>query len=47
MTLPALSDLDGVEGARVLARLDLNVPIADGTVQDDTRIVAALASAPR
>lgn len=44
MTLPALADLDGIDGARVLARLDLNVPIADGTVQDDTRIVAALAT---
>jgi len=42
MTLPALADLDGVEGARVLTRLDLNVPVADGEVQDDTRIVAAL-----
>jgi len=42
MTLPALSDLDGVEGAPVLTRLDLNVPVADGKVQDDTRIVAAL-----
>ena len=42
MTLPALSDLDGIEGARVLTRLDLNVPVADGKVQDDTRIVAAL-----
>ncbi len=42
MTLPVLADLVGVEGARVLIRLDLNVPIADGVVQDDTRIVAAL-----
>ena len=42
MTIPALADLDGVEGARVLTRLDLNVPVADGEVQDDTRIVAAL-----
>ena len=42
MSLPALSDLDGIEGARVLTRLDLNVPVADGRVQDDTRIVAAL-----
>ena len=42
MTLPVLADLDGVEGARVLTRLDLNVPIADGVVQDDTRIIAAL-----
>lgn len=42
MSLPALIDLDGLEGARVLARLDLNVPVADGRVLDDTRIVAAL-----
>jgi phosphoglycerate kinase len=42
VTLPALTDLDGVEGARVLTRLDLNVPVADGKIQDDTRIVAAL-----
>jgi len=42
MTTPALADLDGVEGARVLTRLDLNVPIDDGRVQDDTRIVAAI-----
>ncbi len=42
MTLPALADLESLDGARVIARLDLNVPIADGTIQDDTRIVAAL-----
>ena len=42
MTLPALADLTDIEGARVLTRLDLNVPVADGVVQDDTRIVAAL-----
>jgi len=42
MTLPVLADLDGIEGARVLTRLDLNVPVADGVVQDDTRIIAAL-----
>ncbi len=42
MTLPVLADLDGVEGARVLTRLDFNVPISDGVVQDDTRIIAAL-----
>jgi len=42
MTLPVLADLDGIEGARVLTRLDLNVPVADGVVQDDTRIMAAL-----
>ena len=42
MTLPALADLDGVEDARVLTRLDLNVPVANHEVLDDTRIVAAL-----
>ena len=42
MTLPVLADLDEVEGARVLTRLDLNVPLNDGVVQDDTRIMAAL-----
>ncbi len=44
MTTPALADLEGIEGARVLARLDLNVPIANGEVQDDTRILAAVAT---
>jgi len=42
MTTPALADLEGIEGARVLTRLDLNVPIANGEVQDDTRILAAV-----
>ena len=42
MTLPALGDLENLDGAHVLARLDLNVPVADGRVMDDTRIVAAL-----
>lgn len=42
MSLPALGDLVDVKGSRVLARLDLNVPVRDGVVLDDTRIVAAL-----
>lgn len=42
MSLAALADLRDLNGARVLARLDLNVPVADGAVLDDTRIKAAL-----
>jgi len=42
MSLPPLDDLEGMAGERVLARLDLNVPVRDGEVLDDTRIVAAL-----
>ncbi len=42
MSLPSLAELENVGGARVLARLDLNVPVRDGEVLDDTRIVAAL-----
>ncbi len=42
MSLPTLDQLRDVGGGRVLARLDLNVPIADGEVLDDSRITAAL-----
>ena len=42
MSLPALADLEELAGARILARLDLNVPVKDGRVEDDSRITGAL-----
>jgi phosphoglycerate kinase len=42
MSLPSLADLEDLDGAKVLLRLDLNVPVSDGVVQDTTRIDAAL-----
>jgi phosphoglycerate kinase len=42
VSLPVLADLKDLDGARVLARLDLNVPVSGGEVLDDTRITAAL-----
>jgi phosphoglycerate kinase len=46
VAIPTLDDLfrapGGVRGARVLLRADLNVPLEDGRIRDDTRIRASL-----
>ena len=39
-----LDDMGDVQGKRVLVREDLNVPMADGRVTDDTRLRATIAT---
>ena len=43
-TFKTLDDIGEVAGKRVLVREDLNVPMADGQVTDDTRLRATLAT---
>lgn len=44
MALPDLDGLlaDGVRGQRVLVRADLNVPLSNGTIRDDSRVRASV-----
>jgi phosphoglycerate kinase len=42
MDLPRLEDLPLKKGQRALVRVDLNVPLRDGVVEDDLRISTAL-----
>jgi phosphoglycerate kinase len=42
MAFRTLDDLGDITGKRALVRVDLNVPMADGRVSDDTRLLALL-----
>ena len=42
MSFRTLDDMGDISGKRVLVREDLNVPMADGKVTDDTRLRAAV-----
>ena len=37
-----IQDLENLKGKKVILRLDLNVPLKDGKIQDETRIIKIL-----
>ena len=42
MAKKTIDDLKNIAGKRVLVRCDFNVPMKDGKITDDIRIVSAL-----
>lgn len=42
MAKKTVDDLKNLAGKRVLVRCDFNVPLKEGKITDETRIVAAL-----
>ena len=37
-----IQDLENLESKKIILRLDLNVPLRDGKIQDETRIIKIL-----